>query len=167
MPADGTRGTAQALLAAAACFIAAACPHMGGVRPRLTPLAGSVIRTVEAGPASVTDAIVAALDSMRVPVAAQAADEGYVETRWIDPRTHVPRAPAPSNLDHTIKLRFYADPVAGKTQLVAECVRRLYLDPSVPQRELEVVVDSASAGQVLMDSVLARLLSHQRPADRP
>ncbi len=160
------RASAKALLGAAACFIAAACPHMGGVRPRITPLAGAVERTVQAAPYSVTEGIVATLDTMRIPLEAHAADEGYVETKWIDPRNHQPHTPAPSNLDHTIKMRFYADPVAGTTHLVAECVRRLYLDPSVPQRELEVVVDSTSAGWMLMDSVLTRLLSHERHVER-
>lgn len=135
---------------------------MGGVRPRLTPLAGAVVRTVEAAPATVTLAILASLDTSRVPIEASAADEGYVETKWIDAGTHTARKPGPGNLDRTIKMRFYADPVAGATRLVAEVVRRWHVDPSVPQRELEVVVDSGSAGWMLMDSVMARVLTHQR-----
>ncbi len=147
-------------------LVVAACPHMGGVRPRLTPLPGAVERTVQAGPISVTLSIVATLDSMRIPIAAAAADEGYVESQWIEPRSRRIRTPEPANLEHTVKMRFYADPVAGTTRLVAECVRRDRLDPSVPQRELEVVVDSLSAGRVLMDSVLTRLLTSQSHVQR-
>ncbi len=159
MPGSGIRGP---VTLAAALVFAAACSHMGGVRPRLTPLPGAVQRTIQANPASVTLAIVATLDSSRIPVEASAADEGYVETPWIDVHTRRKLTPAPSNIGRAVKLRFFADPVAGQTQLVAECVRRYRLDPSVPQRELEVVVDSASAGSLLMDSLLTRLLTSQR-----
>jgi hypothetical protein len=135
---------------------------MGGVRPNITPLAGSDTRTVEAPADAVTRAIKAALDSSGVPVVAFAADEGYVETAWMDARTHAVRAPGPANLGTTIKIRFFADPVAGQTRLVAECVRRYLVDPSLPARELEQVLPEDHPGRLLMDSVLTRVLTSQR-----
>ena len=163
MPGFGKRGAGSV---AAACLIAAACAHMGGVRPRLVPLAGAEERIVQAGPASVTLAIVATLDTSGIPIEAASAEEGYVESRWIDATTHQPRAPGPSNLDRVIKIRFYADPVAGTTHLVAECVHRFHLDPSLPPRELEVVVPDGHPGKLLLDSLMTRLLTNQRRVER-
>jgi hypothetical protein len=55
------------------------------------------------------------------------------------------------------KLRFFADPTAGRTRLVAECVRRIAEDPSEPERDMERMVPDSSPGRMLLDSIVARL----------
>ena len=146
---------------AALVITGAACARMGGVRPNITPLLGSVTRTIEASPDAVTRALAASLDSSGVPVEAVAPDEGYVESAWYDLDTRTAHSPTLHTLDHTIKIRFFADPVAGKTRLVAECVRRVIFDPSLPPRELERSVPDSTPGMALMDSVMARVLANQ------
>lgn len=135
---------------------------MGGIRPTITPLLGSVTLEVEARPDAVTRALAAALDSSGIPVAVVAPEEGYVESVWYDVTLRAARTPRVGNLDHVIKLRFFADPAANKTRLVAECVRRVLVDPSLPERELEREVPDDHPGRVLLDSIVARVLTHQR-----
>lgn len=59
-------------------------------------------------------------------------------------------------IQDVVKLRFFADPVAGRTRLVMECARRVMVDLSLPERELERPVPQGHPGRALLDSVVAR-----------
>ncbi len=135
----------------------AACAHFGGVRPVWGPLPGSVAVVLDATPDAVITAAQREVRAAGLAVVAIAADEGYLETEWYDVltrRTVDARAP---DLDHTVKLRLYADPTAGKTRLVGECVRRIAYDPSEPERDLERMVPDSTPQHALLDSLVARL----------
>lgn len=142
---------------AALLVAAAACRGMGGARPRLTPLHGSVTRMVVIPADSATRVLAAALAARDVPVAAVAPAEGYVESAWYDVTDGVARDPAPGRFAHVVKLRFYSDPVGRQTRVVGEAVRRVIVDPSLPERELERIVPPEHAGRVLLDSVMGVL----------
>lgn len=96
-----------------------------------------------------------ALDSAGLRVLRQAANEGYLETQWFDLESRTTTQPPFSHLDRVVKMRFFADPVQGRTRLLAECVQRIAWDPSRAERELERVVPAGHPGLVLMDSLLA------------
>jgi len=135
----------------------AACAHFGGVRPVYGPLPGSVTVILDAAPDAVIATAQREVRAAGLTVVAVAADEGYLETGWYDvatKRTLDARAP---DLDHTVKLRLFADPTAGKTRLVAECVRRIAFDPSEPERDLERMVPDSTPQHALLDSLVARL----------
>ncbi len=144
--------------AAALVVVIAGCRGLGGVRPRIVPLPGSVVRTVEISADSATRALAVALAARNVPVTAVAPAEGYVESAWYDLEDRAPRAPDGRRLESIVKLRFFADPTAGRTRVVGEVVWRLLVDPSVPERELERVVPEGHAGRTLLTEVMVSAL---------
>lgn len=134
---------------------AAACASLGGVRPRFTPLPGSV-RAESRYPA---DATIGRLDSALrergLTVAAMSAVEGYLETTWFDASTRrVGEGPLGRHTT-VVRIRFWADPEMGRTRLLAECVRRIAYDPSLPERDLERMVPEGHPGRLLLDSLVA------------
>jgi hypothetical protein len=155
---------ALAALALAACIR----PNFGGVRPRYGPVPGSIALELDAAPDAV---IVAAARDVRdagLEVARMAANEGYLESQWYDLGTRRPVSAQARDLDRVVKLRFFADPTAGRTHLAAECVRRFAYDPSQPPRDLERMVPDSTPGRVLLDSIIGRLkVEFPPPAPAP
>jgi hypothetical protein len=66
-----------------------------------------------------------------------------------------------------VKLRFFSDPTAGHARVVGEVVRRVIVDPSLPERELERIVPEGHPGRALLEMVLAAGLGLPRPAQEP
>ena len=159
--------TGVLLIAAALILGVAGCRGLGGVRPRLVPLPGSVVRTVDIPADSATRALAAALLARHVPVTAVAPAEGYVESVWYDLENRAPRWPETRRLESIVKLRFFADPAAGRTRVVGEVVRRVLVDPSVPERELERIVPEGHAGRTLLGEVMTSALGVERPPQQP
>jgi hypothetical protein len=143
--------------AIAVSFAAVACPNLGGVRPRYGPVPGSVALELEAAPDAVIAAAARDVAAAGLRVARAAANEGYLETAWFDLGTRRSVTAEARDLDRVVKLRFFADPTAGKTHLAAECVRRIAYDPSLPPRDLERMVPDSTPGRVLLDSLIGRL----------
>ena len=81
--------------------------------------------------------------------------EGYIETRWYDVAKQRSVKPPYQRMDSTIRLRLYVDPVATHSRVIAECVRRVRWDPSVPERDLERMVRVGEPGRDLLDRALA------------
>jgi hypothetical protein len=90
--------------------------------------------------------------------------EGYLETAWYDVQRKATVTGRARDLGQVVRLRFFADPLAGKTRLAAECVRRIAEDPSEPERDLERMVPDSSPGRVLLDSIVSRLRAAYPPA---
>ena len=124
------------------------------MRPRYIPVPGALMEVLTLPAADATDTLAAAVQRAGVGVAAVERREGYVESRWFDVARRAPTSDPFDHLDRIVKLRFFADPVAGHTRLFAECVTRIAWDPSVPQRELERMTDSTHAGRALLDTLL-------------
>jgi hypothetical protein len=152
--------------AAIALSVVAACPNLGGVRPLYGPVPGSLGLELNASPDVVIAAAARDVVTVGLRVSHVAANEGYLETEWFDLGAHRSVAASARDLDRVVKLRFFADPTAGKTHLAAECVRRIADDPSVPPRDLERMVPDSTAGRVLLDSIVARLKT-EFPAPPP
>lgn len=147
---------------------AAACASFGGIRPREGPLPGAVIRQVPQPAAAVITDLAARVAAAGLTVRTIAPSEGFLETDWYD-LTARRTVPAPwDDLDRVVKLRFTADPVSGKTRLVAECIRRTRADPSVPQRELEQMVSDDHPGRQLLNGILQQIAPPPAgPAETP
>jgi hypothetical protein len=148
------RGTT--LLAAAVSL--AGCAGLGGVRPYYGPVPGSVTLLFTAAPDAVTRAAAAEAQQAGLVVQWLSPEEGYVETQWFNVTTHA-STPAPDlgDLDHCVKIRFFADPTAGKTRLAAEAVTAYAVDPSRPQRELERMAPEGHPGREVLTQLLDRL----------
>lgn len=117
---------------------------------------GSVVAQVPAAPDTVTRALAQEAAALGVRVRHLVPREGYVESEWFDVRGPRRRDADPDDAAHVVKLRFYADPVAGLTRVAGESVERWRYDPSLPERELERMVPETHPGRALLDSVLAR-----------
>ncbi len=108
------------------------------------------------------------VDSAGLVVRLADAAEGYLETGWYDLESRRTVSATARDLDHTVKLRFFADPTAGHTRLAAECVRRIAYDPSEPERDLERMVADSTPGRVMLDSLMAKLKAeYPMPAPAP
>jgi len=89
------------------------------------------------------------LASQGLQVQWSSPEDGYVETAWYNVRTRasVFGDADPGDLLNTVKIRCWADPnVPGKSQLTVEPVYRPALDPSRPERDLEVITPQGSEG---------------------
>ena len=131
----------------------AACAGLTAVRPRYGPLPGSISVRVDADPAAVVRALEAAVRAAGVAVRRTVPEEGYLETAWHELAADS-AAPRRSRQDRRVRFRFFADPTAGRTQLLAECVVRLIEDPSLPERELERMVADTHPGYRLLQGLL-------------
>lgn len=132
---------------------AAACAT-GGARPRFGAAPESSIALLRVVPDTVIVQLDARLRSLGIGVAVAAPREGYLESRWFDLEARADAAPPWNRLDSIVKFRFFADPVQGRTRLLAEAMRRIAWDPSLPERELERMVPDGHPARALLDSVL-------------
>lgn len=139
-----------ALLLVAACTPAT-------TRPDFLPFPQALVGVLDASAAQIVPEAVGWLVSQGLRVEWSSPQDGYVETAWFNLRTRqsVDRGAEPGDLLDTIKLRCWADPNApGKSQLTVEAVYRPMLDPSRPERDLEVIVPEGSDGHRLAEQLL-------------
>jgi hypothetical protein len=136
----------------------AGCAALGGVRPYYGPVPGSVSFHLNAPPDAVTRAVAEEVQHAGLALQWMSAAEGYVETQWFNVTSRV-STPDPDlrDLAHTVKLRFFADPTAGKTRLAAEAVTTYAVDPSRPQRELERMTPEGDPGREVLTQIVDRL----------
>lgn len=148
-------GPAVALLGAVGL---AACTGLGGVRPMYGPVPGSVALVLADSPDNVTRAAADEVQQAGLRLQWMSVEEGYVETEWFNVTTRV-STPQPDlgDLEHSVKVRFFADPTAGKTRLAAEAVTTYAVDPSRPQRELERMAPPGHPGREVLTQILDRL----------
>jgi hypothetical protein len=143
--------------------VVAACVRLGGLRPRFGPLPGSVAFELGTQPETVIGAASREVQAAGLKVAVADPAEGYLETAWYDVREKATVTGRARDLDRVVRLRFFADPLAGRTRLTAECVRRIADDPSEPERDLERMVPDGEPGRVLLDSIVSRLKTAYPP----
>lgn len=135
----------------------AACASFGGVRPIYGPVPGSLSLQLDGLPDSVIRAAAHEVRSAGLAVLRASAAEGYLETEWYDVAGNRSVSARASGFDHIVKLRFFADPTAGKTHLAAECVVRIAYDPSEPPRDLERMVPDSTPGRLILNRIVDRL----------
>lgn len=136
----------------------AGCAALGGVRPLYGPVPGSVTLQFNALPDAVTRAAAEEVQHAGLALQWMSPAEGYVETQWFNVTTRV-STPDPDlrDLEHTVKIRVFADPTAGKTRFVAEAVTTYVVDPSRPQREMERMTPEGHQGREVLTQILDRL----------
>lgn len=160
-PPSGTTTTTDSVRRATVtllCAALASCASLGGVRPLYGPVPGSVGLLIEAPPDAVTRAASEEVQHAGFSVQWLSPEEGYVETQWFNLSTRQSSTEQPfRDLDQIVKIRFFADPTAGKTRLVAECVTVAMVDPSRPPREMERMAPEGHAGRELLAQVVDRV----------
>ncbi len=129
-------------------------------RPPFRPDPQALVVLLNARPERITTELATLVPAESLEVARSNVVDGYVETAWYDTRAH-------RSLRHdrdiadpaaTVKLRFWADPyVPGQTRLTIEPVYRPRIDPSRPERDLEVIVSPDDPGYRLAKDFVAKL----------
>lgn len=150
-PAAGFRPVFGCALA----VLLAGCGSMGGARPRWSALPDAVLMQSDRPPVELLGELYSVLRTRGFAIDLIAPREGFLETRWYDLSSRTATEPPFRHFDRIVKLRFFADPVQGRTRLLAECVRRIAWDPSLPERELERMVPLDHPGRLLLDSLIA------------
>jgi hypothetical protein len=118
-------------------------------RPAFLPYPQALVAIVDASAPRIVPEAMGWLASQGLRVEWSSPQDGYVETAWFNVRTRNSTTGQgdPGDLLDTVKLRCWVDPNApGKSQLTVEAVYRPMLDPSRPERDLEVMVPEGSDG---------------------
>jgi len=116
------------------------------VRPTYRPFPLAAFDTVTAKPPEVIAGAADDLARLGLTIRTVTAAEGYLETRWFDLGMKKSR-PDVANPDRTVRVRVWADLVTPlQSQVIVEAVHRRLLDPSVPERENEVVAAAGTPG---------------------
>jgi len=125
------------------------------VRPTYRPFPLAAFDTVTAKPPDVVSAAGEEVKLLGLSVRVMTPAEGYLETRWFDLRNKTSRSRV-TNPDRTVRLRVWVDLVTPlQSQVVVEAVQRRSLDPSLPEREDEVVVPGGAPGDSLGQALRA------------
>jgi hypothetical protein len=154
----GTLATAGAVLT-----LALGCGSIGA-RPYLTPLPDAIIDTVPGEPAAVIGELQTLVMGEGLAVRVSSPAEGFLETEWYDV---VRRGPVGGSLDpqRIVRIRFLADAVSGSTSLLtSEAVTLRAFDPSVPDRQNEVMVPPGHSGAQILERILIALRNDLGPA---
>ncbi len=135
-------------------FVLLSCTSIT-TRPSIRPFPLAAVDTVVGNPAAVIEAARASVVALGIGIAAVSAPEGYLETRWFDAaarRSHR----ANTNPERLVRLRVWTDLVTPReSQVVVETVHRRTIDPSVPDREVELVAEPGTPGDSLTQAVRA------------
>ena len=82
--------------------------------------------------------------------------DGYLETRWLNLITGEPDDRDVTHPQRSVLLRFWVDPVGPLGyRLTAEAVYRRVLDPSLEQRQTELMVPRGHDGETILLRILA------------
>ena len=151
-----TRALGCALLGAVAAT--AACGSIGA-RPYLTPLPDAVLDTIEVEAAAAIGQIQTLAIGEGLEIRVSSPAEGYLETEWydVDRRGSVGGSLDPRRI---VRFRFFADEAgATRTVLYSEAVTLRAIDPSVPERQNEVMVRPGHPGDQILQRILIALRS--------
>lgn len=89
--------------------------------------------------------------------------EGYLESKWFDTANGTSMGDPGTNTSTRVRLRFWVDTVReGQSVVIGEVVRRRVIDPSLPERERETVVEREHPGDELVERILAGLQTRLR-----
>lgn len=140
-----------ALGAGLACNPATSRPLFGPV-PAVRPV------EIELPLADATQRLAELLVADSIPVTRVEIRDGYLETPWFDAATGQPVSRRPLG-PGTVRVRGWVDPSQpGHSALTVETVYRPIADPSLPERELDVLVPPDDPAAVRVRRVIDRLV---------
>jgi hypothetical protein len=139
-------------------MLVAALTACGAVnqRPYLQSLPGATVDTAHTTPAVLIAEIETLVAAEGLEVRLSTPSEGYLETRWYDTEASRSLGERTRDPHHVVRLRFFTRPIGDQlTELTAEAVIRRRLDPSLPDRETEMLVPAGHPGGALLSRILA------------
>jgi hypothetical protein len=128
-----------------------------GARPYLTPLPDAIHDTIPARPSAVIGELQTLVIGEGLIVRVSSPAEGFLETEWYDVDR---RGTVGGRLDprRIVRMRFFADEASSDlTLLTSESVTLRALDPSIPERQNEVMVPPGHPGSQILERILIAL----------
>lgn len=130
----------------------------GGVRPRFHSFPGAPADTVTMPPDSAIVVAAAALEAQGIELHHVRPREGYLETHWFNARTGERGSAESVRTDVMTIIRLWADAVTDdQTLLTGEAIQHRFVDPSLPTREKEQLVDAQHPAYDILRRVLAQV----------
>ena len=135
-------------------------------RPELTPLPQALPVEVRYRREAATERLARLLREDSIPLAQVAVKDGYVESPWMEAATLQPTRKTPLGPD-IVKLRGWVDPArVGFSFVTVEVVYRPVLDPSLPERELDRIVQPDHPVQKRVEAVMEKVKVYERGTRR-
>ncbi len=129
---------------------AGACTAIS-VRPHYVPLPGAVVDTLIGQAPTLVEHLAQMVRDDSILIQRVSPAEGFLETRWHDFVGGGGRMVRG-------RLRFYVDPVGTiRTEVRGEAVYLKSLDPSVPEREREVMAATGHPARTKLDAIMVAL----------
>lgn len=127
-------------------------------RPYLEPLPGAALDTAHAVQMELIPEIGALVTAEGLDIRLSAPREGYLETGWYDTETARPVGRRTSDPHRVVRLRFFTTPIGEElTEIRSEAVIRRTLDPSLPERENEMLAPPGHPGDELLRRILTAI----------
>lgn len=140
-------------LLAAGLTGAAACG--AGIRPAYSPMMDARVDSVNAAPSAAIQEIAARIDAENIGLNWSSPEEGFLESQWYNIVTRASGVTSRANPEQVILLRFWADPIGpDRAQITSEVVIKGTTDPSVPDRDQEIMAPSGHIGHQILDRIL-------------
>ena len=125
------------------------------MRPPFQPLYGAFVDTLSADAATLISELEQRSISEGLELRVSSVLDGYVETRWFNVVTGETDDRDIAHPERVILLRFWIDPVGPPGfQLTAEAVHRRVSDPSLSQRQAEIMVPRGHDGEAMLLRIL-------------
>jgi hypothetical protein len=141
------------------CLLVAACTPVT-TRPDFKPDPRALVVVLNARPERVTLELESLVPAESLEVERVNVRDGYVETFWYDPtrRRSYHHERDVADPPATVKIRCWADPwVPGQTRLTVEPVYRPRIDPSRPERDLEVIAPPEHGGYKVAQDLIEKV----------
>ena len=158
LPNTSTTSTHRAVVALCiGVFTLFGC-RAGGVRPFYNPFPEARSDTVLATPDAVIRALKELVLAEGIQLGRASEVEGYLESKWFDTADRSSMDDPGTNTSTRVRLRFWVDTFRdGQSVVIGEVVRRRVIDPSLPERELEILVDREHPADALAVRIMAEL----------
>jgi hypothetical protein len=127
-------------------------------RPPYDALPSAALAEVELDIPSATRILAEALRADSLPVSKIEERDGFLDSGWFDAGSLTPTSRMPVGTD-VVRIRAWATPTKFRfVELQIETVYRPLVDPSRPERDLEIIVPPDHAVQRRVNGVIRRLL---------
>jgi hypothetical protein len=127
-------------------------------RPPYDALPSAALAEVELDLPLATRTLAEALREDSLPVSKVEERDGFLDSGWFDAGSLTPTSRMPVGTD-VVRIRAWATPTKfGFVELQIETVYRPFVDPSRPERDLEIIVPPDHAVQRRVNAVIRRLL---------
>lgn len=138
-----------------ALTLAAVAACGGGIRPSYAPLPEAMVDTLSAAPPAAVAQLATTMVAEGLRVQWRSDNEGYLESQWFDLVTRQNGSFDRAAPERYVRFRFFVDPLGTDRSVVhAEVVVLRTVDPSVMERDAEMMAPPGNGGRQILTRVL-------------